>query len=1568
MLAMHRFVIFLIFAVSWVSCVISVKPLCRDRNELWRECRIQIGGLAIQGADAFIQALGPTFQEYLTNTYNDTYGLEFEVLPLNFDQNFEMVSAGQVDFIYSNPAAYTCMAVEFEVQTVASLINFRKGFALGKFAGVIFARADSDFRSLEDLRRARVEAVSLSGLGAMQLQQAELLSQGLDIMTDVPRLTFAFNQNKIVQDVQNGLADVGFVRTDLIDRNVAANTTSWDYFRVIGEIVDDNFPFAHSTSFTPEWPIGGLKHVPDEIRELLGRALMSLDRDSNDPTLSEPAIKGNFASWTTPSNYLGLLDMLQRIRYLDPVARRCLRSSDEYNAIFCPPGWVKKSREQVFCPDCREGYSCLCSPCAKLRDPEYVLQAEMMQTNWKGNVDVETLENRTFLAESCERLTVCGHVFAGQKLRWKLLDQIGADTRLAINAPQIATVELRMTIDGPSQATTVQNVTTSELATQLYSLEYEPQGRGTQVIQININGQPASMSPVVLEVEAPPLREFTCPMGHAANQEGQCIPCLPGTSSPGGTSQCRTCDPGTHQPLEGQGSCESCPVGHYQANSGSVSCTPCDAGSSSRGQTGAFACSLCEPGQEAPRNGSQRCTPCKRGHYSENEGAATCLQCTGGKSTAEQGATDPSLCICLDGKRLGFMNGEEQCILCGNGLNCSFGNDDPQQLAGFWVDFDREKNILSVYRCRNELECPAGILGSCASGRASRACNNCKSWHKPDKNGTCDACVGVDSLPLLWFFLGTLVLSGLTWLFAQTSLARQRLGQVTVFLTAGQVIMLMQLMAALKNLDFQWTGPALHLLEALGVLAFDIDFLNLGCVLPDAGPSITFLSQLMAYPAFSLCMFVVWWCIGRWGGGLKREELFNINGLVLMTLYVTLTIVSLLPWQCISNPNGTLTMQTQPGVICFNSEEHTTLMFLSILGMLMYPVPMLAVSIQATVMYPSYVAGGQGLIIVNRYRFIFERFRATRYFFGVLYLCRNTLLSLIPVVFANYPSIQVTMLAAVMLLGMIIQMRAWPWRTKVANITDMMFSSSVVLFLVIAGPILSFETEADRQSYAAFLSWTFCALLLLFLLAFFWVALLYLRRRVNPVKPYKIFLTHQKGAAGSLARFIKYILNKYSGDGVFLDSDELQDLDSLFECVRAHTSFVVPLLTPGLLTRPWCVGELATAFLNRVPILPISCNKATLIPSARIAGIVHGWTADQFQPLLAAGIDVDSIEATVEFMAGLKAIEYDRSLEFEQQERVILRIVEHCGLKRRHFVDVNSKPDRDAEILILTNTGEYEAMASSMILQLQLQQQVQEMVLVPKTVNQMVAALPRARVLIILLHHGILYDVAFAGMILAAHAQGDESQDISLTVGKTMSNNSDGLAWNRILTVSADTSFVFPGHEVYTSISAQGISAEIGPEFGQRLCDAYRIIFKKISLPFSSLGSSSLIEHQVKEIGKRVQGLRENMGGVTVTRSNTGRRISTRSAEGVGSFALATLDFLRSPESSVLMSPSSPARLALENDLDDLEPVESYPEDEETGRVTDSRDFLMPTDPTDSNDATEWSTLPKVSDMVHRSF
>eukprot|EP00930_Biecheleria_cincta_P091977 TRINITY_DN816_c0_g2_i2.p1 TRINITY_DN816_c0_g2~~TRINITY_DN816_c0_g2_i2.p1 ORF type:complete len:390 (-),score=69.30 TRINITY_DN816_c0_g2_i2:96-1265(-) len=214
----------------------SAKPLCREvygaEGDQWRNCVVEIGGLAIQGADAFHKKEGQTFETYLTRVLNASYGLEFKAIALNFNQNFEYVSDSRLDFIYSNPAAYTCMMVEFRLATVASLLNFRKGNALNKFAGVIFARANAtQFNSTEDLRNATIAAVSISGLGAMQLQQADLLRRNLDIMTDVKRLVFTGNQNKIVEDVESGYADVGFVRTDMIDRSVAAGTTKWEYFK-----------------------------------------------------------------------------------------------------------------------------------------------------------------------------------------------------------------------------------------------------------------------------------------------------------------------------------------------------------------------------------------------------------------------------------------------------------------------------------------------------------------------------------------------------------------------------------------------------------------------------------------------------------------------------------------------------------------------------------------------------------------------------------------------------------------------------------------------------------------------------------------------------------------------------------------------------------------------------------------------------------------------------------------------------------------------------------------------------------------------------------------------------------------------------------------------------------------------------------------------------------------------------------------------------------------------------------------------------------------------------------------
>lgn len=82
------------------------------------------------------------------------------------------------------------------------------------------------------------------------------------------------------------------------------------------------------------------------------------------------------------------------------------------------------------------------------------------------------------------------------------------------------------------------------------------------------------------------------------------------------------------------------------------------------------------------------------------------------------------------------------------------------------------------------------------------------------------------------------------------------------------------------------------------------------------------------------------------------------------------------------------------------------------------------------------------------------------------------------------------------------------------------------------------------------------------------------------------------------------------------------------------------------------------------------------------------------------GKRMDSSKATVDHMAGLKAIQYDRSSDLEKQEGTILQIVEHCTLNRRPLaLDFSSKAT-SSSVLLLAYTDHYEALSTSMILSL----------------------------------------------------------------------------------------------------------------------------------------------------------------------------------------------------------------------------------------------------------------------------
>jgi len=1062
----------------------ATKPPCRELytdGEPWRNCSIQIGGLAIQGADAFNAAQGPTFRDYLTASFNDSHGLEFEAIPLNFNQNFEYVGGKQLDFIYSNPGAYTCMMVEFSIVTVASLYNFRAGNSLERFAGVIFSRKDSNFSTIEDLRRARVEAVSISGLGAMQLQQAELLNLGIDVMTDVKRLSFAYNQNKIVQDVQNGYADVGFVRTDMIDRSVGANKTKWEYFQVINEIPDDEFPFKRSTAFTPEWPIGALPHVPFEIMELVAIELMKLDRFSSNPVLSSPGIAGKFATWVTPMNYLGLLGMLENIGYYDPDQRKCLRSADLYAAIRCPAGYVKQSEDRVFCEsDCKEGYDCLCQPCSKLEDPALVLNAEALPTPWLGGIDVPSLEAQTIFELSCTRMGRCAQMASGQYVRWTILDQIGLANRLQINAPVLSSVEMRLRFDSDWEVMAVENATLPDgVPTQRYVLDSVVGEVGTHIVQIRVNGEQAPMSPVVVAHFEAPERQVDCGPGEEAEADGSCTACPPGSYGDidveGDLRRhvCRVCRAGTHQPLANQSHCVLCPMGAVSPEMGALECKQCDVGRSTVGKEGKSTCEPCEPGQEAPEVGLGRCSFCERGRFSDLEGAPACTTCSQGMTTVDVGGQNSSACGCAGGTYLAAApDGQKQCKACLEiGTNCPGFGTPPLLQPGFYMaeDSPRDAWDLDVWRCMSADACPGQLAISdalCAGIRIGLNCAKCPEGFSVEGLAGCVACAaggGGQAVALLVFCLVVLFIAfGITaW-----KLNRDEARSVTRSVALGLALQLLQTVSIFGLLNFSWPSGTGSVFRASSAVLLDLKQLQISCAVYETTASSYVLPLLI--PALALVYALAWHPLSRGVAQLKPSHfqklevpaLANTIGMLSVAFFISIVSATVSILDCYESPNLEKTVRSQPYTICWEG-AHTNLLPVTSLALLLYVAGIFAALCVTAWKAPQHYTNRR---FQDGTVFLFLKYHARAWWFGIVQLVRSTLLALVTIISPNDAYAQFLMVVLIFVASLALHVMFMPYKEALANALEVLQLGVLITVIMLGSWFMNTESGREAES------------------------------------------------------------------------------------------------------------------------------------------------------------------------------------------------------------------------------------------------------------------------------------------------------------------------------------------------------------------------------------------------------------------------------------------------------------------------------------------------------------------------
>ncbi|CAE7534151.1 unnamed protein product [Symbiodinium sp. CCMP2456] len=684
----------------------------------------------------------------------------------------------------------------------------------------------------------------------------------------------------------------------------------------------------------------------------------------------------------------------------------------------------------------------------------------------------------------------------------------------------------------------------------------------------------------------------------------------------GHTHRCAQCPPGTHQNTRGKASCEAC-----------------------------------DPGMFARSPGQDLCSPCPRGSFAETLGMSSCLSCgndTERTTTALvedewmeiQGAKSASDCRCAPGS---FLQ-NDQCILCGVGTTCP-GSNALKVLPGFHCKSD-EPGL--VYKCFGIPErCPGGLPGSCAAGRdaSSPGCSDCLFGLQPG-GAECKECSGGDYLRLVAY--GLLVIAAtatLHVLFFVGGHGSNRLQSklVTAALCWSHLITFAQFFAVMRQIQaVNWADPFVSFLEFFDVFSLQTILSSLSSIncFTRLTPEASFLARTLLVPMF----FAVGPSMSHAGFVLAAQRrrpqeapriawLFGTLGSLCLLFFIMMCFICLEPFRCNVNPNGLATMQTEHGVFCDLTGQHLSL---CIVGgvILLIPLGFLALSTWIIAKeLPRRVAKGD-TEFVRTTSFLTMRFRTGHEGFTVVFLLRNMLLPITPM-FTSTP-ISLLVMGSLLTISVAVVAYWQPWRTVLGTQVDVFGHAVLLMILLLSG--LSVP-DHDDPSVMIFCTVAAFLLVMVILLAAVCSLVQYMKSRLR--KPFSFFMCHQKATTASLARWLKMELQGRGANfTTFLDLDSLTDLTELFSYVSTHTQNFVILGSPGIVARKWCLGEITTARLSKVPSILVSLPNFNLPEESFIREI--STIVPNILELTTYGYGVSEVKASLHWLASLKTIAVER--------------------------------------------------------------------------------------------------------------------------------------------------------------------------------------------------------------------------------------------------------------------------------------------------------------------------------------
>jgi len=406
-----------------------------------------------------------------------------------------------------------------------------------------------------------------------------------------------------------------------------------------------------------------------------------------------------------------------------------------------------------------------------------------------------------------------------------------------------------------------------------------------------------------------------------------------------------------------------------------------------------------------------------------------------------------------------------------------FGNrrgERPQVNPGYYTTKHQPMNVYLCHPSRGDDVCPGGDPQTCKNNLAGLTCSACEQgWSR--KGDKCEKCSPGNAAVLVILPLIGIIVCAVVYYSSNREIdanSNVMLGCSCVF---GMAVTVVQILATLGQMTLPWPPAMKNILSDCKFFVANPGVFGLECMAEGNNPVNQFLVRFFIPLAVVLEMLICYAIAKALGckevlSPRLRWTLPKVMNSILQTytcVFIALTAITAVAFQCYSRPNGDSSLAQYPTVLC-GSDDHQAIIALSVILLITFVVPFIGLQVWANFHIVKVRANPQlSALHLARFRFLIYRFRPDRWWWGTVFTIRQTFLAFAPVLQPDDPHAQTVYLTAVLTVYAVHICYFWPWKSDELNCLD---AVSMVLLVILVVAVTSYMPRAkDSSSHAGFM-------------------------------------------------------------------------------------------------------------------------------------------------------------------------------------------------------------------------------------------------------------------------------------------------------------------------------------------------------------------------------------------------------------------------------------------------------------------------------------------------------------------